>query len=111
MLDSLFSFVIKSDFIRAQILSMVRHIVTALGAGLVAKGMIDNNILQDAAGLAVAVVGFWMGHQDVNSVDKKITTALNTEPPLKLSSQSPEMTPEEEVEETRKLNNQMRNGL
>jgi hypothetical protein len=110
MLDKLFSFVIKNDFVRAQILAFVRHGVTAAGAGLVAKGVIDNNILQDAAGLAVTLVGFWLAHQDVKTVDQKITTALNTEPPVKLEPTG-NITPEQEVEETRRLNQQLRHGL
>jgi len=110
MLDRLFSYVIKSDFVRAQILAFVRHAVTAAGAGLVAKGMIDNNILQDASGLAVALVGFWLGHQDVKAVDQKITVALNTAPP-DLSKPTPEMTPEQEIQETKSLNEQLRHGV
>lgn len=75
MLDSILSYVIKSDYVRSWILAYIRHIVTAIGVGLVAKGLASQNMVSDAAGLAVSVAGFYLAGADVKSVDLKITTA------------------------------------
>lgn len=96
-MNSLFSRLIKSDYVRAQILAQVRHIVTAGGVALVAKGYADDSTVQACAGFLTALVGFWLAGHDVKKVDEKITVALHTPTPQGL-------TPEQEAEVTRLLN-------
>lgn len=123
MFDKLFNYLIKSDYIKAQILAQVRHMVTALGVSLVAKGYADDSTVQACTGLAVALVGFWLANRDVKKVDEKINTALATPLPsqgvsvttvvtapdprveMVLHSESPKgLSPEQEAEETALLN-------
>lgn len=122
-MNSLFSYFIKSDYVRAQILAFVRHFVTAAGVSLVAKGYADDSLVQAAAGLATGIVGFWLASLDVKKVDEKIQTALATPAPsqatstttvvtspdptvsMVLHTESPKgLTPEQEKEETALLN-------
>lgn len=93
---------INNDYVRAWLLSQARHIVTAVGAGLVAKGYADSAMVEGAAGLVVTAVGFYLSHLDVKNVDKKIAVAYNTEPLAPIPS--PKMTPEEEIKYTQELN-------
>ncbi len=93
---------VKSPFIRARLLSAVRAGVTSLGAGLVAKGYADDSIIQGAAGLAVTLVGFWLGDYDVKTVDKKIQAATQVEPTKE--SGEPKSKDEIEREITKTLN-------
>ena len=97
MLERLFNYLVHSEYVRAQILAQVRHLVTAGGVALVAKGYADDSTVQALAGFAVSLVGFWLGNQDVKKVDEKITVALHTPTPQGLS-------PEQEQEVTRLLN-------
>jgi len=97
MFNNLFNYLIKSDYIRAQILATVRHIVTAGGVALIAKGYADADTVSACAGFAVSLAGFWLAGRDVKKVDEKITVALHTPTPTNL-------TPEQEQEVTRLLN-------
>lgn len=80
-MNTIFSWFIKSDFVKAQILAVVRHVVTAAGVALVAKGYADDSVVQGALGLATTAVSFWLANMDVKKVDQKIDAALNTVPP------------------------------
>lgn len=101
---NIFNVLIKSDYVRAQILAFVRHLVTAAGVSLIAKGYADDSLVQAAAGLATGAVGFWLASLDVKKVDEKITVALNTPPPV-LSQPTPQgLSPEQEREYTALLN-------
>lgn len=42
---------------KEQVLGLVRHVLTAAGGGLVAKGMVDAGTLDIAAGAVAALVG------------------------------------------------------
>lgn len=97
-----FTWLIKSDYIRAQVLAAARHLVTSIGAGLVLHGYADNGMVEAAAGLVTASLGFYLSQKDVKNVDAKIQVAIAATPPT---------TPEEEVEITRKLNEISRHGI
>lgn len=77
-LDGLFSYLIKNDYVRAQILAAIRGFVKVLGTSLIAKGLADSAVVESAAGFATVVVGFYLSQQDVKTVDTKIETALAT---------------------------------
>lgn len=77
-MDSLLSWFIKSDFVKAQILAQTRHIVTALGAAAVAHGYADHSMVEAMMGFCTSAVGFYLANLDVKSVDGKIKVALNT---------------------------------
>jgi len=109
----------KNEFVRSWILSQARHVVTAVGATLIAKGYADQGIVEGAAGLVTLTIGFWLSHKDVQNVDKKIEVAKNEFPPnFKIipldtvvvrpteisDTPSPKMTPEQEIEQTKLLN-------
>lgn len=100
---NIFSYLIKSDYVRAQILGFVRHTVTAIGVGLVANGYADDSLVQGAAGLATGIVGFYLASLDVKKVDQKIKVALATPSPLQEASPKG-MTEEQEKEYTALLN-------
>lgn len=100
-MDWLFSQFIKSDFVRAQVLAVVRHLLTALGVALVSHGLADHGMAEDLVGLGVAAASFYLSNLDVKNVDKKITIALNTPSPIQ--------TQEQEVQETKELNLQEAN--
>lgn len=91
-MDSFLSFLIKSDFVRAQVLAVVRHVVTAAGAAAIAKGYADSSMVEGVMGFATSAVGFYLANLDVHKVDTKIQVALAT--PSTLS----------EEEQTRALN-------
>lgn len=122
-MNRLFTYLIKSEYIRAQILAQVRHIVTAGGVALAAKGYADDSTVQALVGFSVSLVGFWLAQSDVKRVDDKIQTALATpvasqaistttvvtapDPAVitMLHTESPKgLTPEQEKEETALLN-------
>jgi hypothetical protein len=77
-MDSLLSWFIKSDFVRAQVLAIVRHLVTIAGTAAVAHGLADQSMVEGALGLATTAVSFYLANLDVKGVDKKMTVALNT---------------------------------
>lgn len=96
-MDSILSWFIKTDFVKAQILAVVRHIVTAIGVALVTHGLANDSMIQDLLGLATTAVSFYLSQLDVKSVDKKIAVALNTPSPQGL-------TEDQEKKETALLN-------
>lgn len=100
-MNSVLNWFIKSDFVKAQILAVVRHIVTAAGAALVAKGYADDSVVQGALGLATTVVGFWLANLDVKTVDNKIAVALSSTPTV---DNTPSPSTLSEKEQTRLLN-------
>lgn len=97
----LFTTLIKSDYVRAQILAMARHLVTSVGAGLVLKGYADNAMVEGAAGLVTTAIGFYLANLDVKKVDTKIAVALASTPTV---DHEPSPTNISEKEQTRLLN-------
>lgn len=71
---------IKSDYFKAWVLAQVRHIVTAVGTALVAKGLADNAIVEQVLGTATMIASFYLANLDVKGVDGKIKIALATAP-------------------------------
>lgn len=111
-MDKLLKWLIKSDFVRAKVLAQVRALVTAGGAYLVTAGYVDESIVQLSAGLAVALVGFWLGNEDVKQVDEKIKVALATPTPAEqaqavLTTPTPQGLTEEQEREVTKLLNKL----
>ncbi len=78
---SIFTSIIKSDYVRAQILAAARHVVTSVGVTLIAHGYADNGTVEALAGLVTAGIGFYLSQLDVKKVDTKIQTALATPVP------------------------------
>lgn len=103
---SLFNYLIKSDFVKAQILAAARHAITIAGTGLVANGYASDSIVQAASGLVCMVLSFYLSQRDVKGVDEKIKVALATPAPNQvLTTRSTSgLTPEQEAEETALLN-------
>lgn len=96
-MNPLLQYLIKSDYIKAQILAFTRHAVTTIGAGLVVHGYASSGMIESASGLICMAISFYLSQKDVKTVDEKITVALHTPTPEGL-------TPEQEVEVTRLLN-------
>lgn len=71
---------IKSDYFKAWVLAQVRHVITAVGAAAVAKGLADQSMVEGFIGFTTSAVGFYLAAVDVKQVDGKITVALNTPP-------------------------------
>lgn len=46
------------------VLSITRHVITALGSILVARGLADSGLVETVAGAVVAVVGFIIARQE-----------------------------------------------
>lgn len=101
-MDKLFSYLIKSDFVRAKILAIVRGLVKVAGTYLITKGLADSGMVEAASGLATLAVGFYLSNEDVKQVDRKIEA---------LKTPSPIQTKEQEVKETQELNRQMLHGI
>ena len=96
-MNSIFNYLIKSDYVKAQILAFARHAVTTLGAGLVVHGYASSGMVESASGLVCMALSFYLSQRDVKGVDVKIKDALATPTPAGL-------TPEQEQEETALLN-------
>ncbi len=43
---------------KEQVLGVVRHILTAVGGALVAKGVVDSEVMLEGVGAIMAVAGF-----------------------------------------------------
>lgn len=86
-MNSMFDWLIKSDFVKAQILAFARHAVTAVGAGLVAHGYANGAMVESASGFIAVAISFYLSQLDVKGVDTKIKVALNT-PTVEPTSQS-----------------------
>lgn len=86
-LDSLFSKIIKSEFIRARILAFVRTLSAGLGAWLVSKGLADQSMTDALTGLIVGATSFYLADLDVHIVDGKIKVALLTPTPEQINPQ------------------------
>lgn len=97
MFNNLFNYLIKSDYVKAQILAFARHVVTTVGAGLVVHGYASSGMVESASGLVCMAISFYLSQRDVKKVDEKITVALNTPTPQGL-------TPQQEEEVTKLLN-------
>ena len=78
-MDQLFSTLIKDPLIRAQILAVVRHLVTVAGTALVAHGLANSGMVESLSGFAVTAVSFYLSQADVNCVDQKIQDAASKE--------------------------------
>jgi hypothetical protein len=110
-MDSFLIWLIKNPLLRAQVLAVVRHVVTVVGTAAIAKGYADHSMVEDFSGFATAAVGFWLSYQDTLGVDKKIQAAKLEVPPIvevKDDHQDniPKDTPEHLISSQIKLNKQ-----
>lgn len=102
-MNSLFSWLITSDYVKAQILAFARHLVTTLGAGMIAHGYANSGMVESASGFVCLTISFYLSQRDVKGVDKKIEVALNTPSPLATPTPTG-LTKEQEEKETELLN-------
>lgn len=75
-----FQSLIANPTIRAYVIASIRHLATAAGAALVARGLGDASTSTALVGLAMAVVSWGFSQLDVKKVDAKINRAIALAP-------------------------------
>jgi len=79
-MTTLFRSLIANPTVRAYVIASIRHLVTAAGAALAAKGLGDASTTTALVGLAVALTSWGFSQLDVKQVDAKINRAIALSP-------------------------------